>query len=220
MDDTQRRAWEAYRDRWVLDVPHADLSTSVAPDTAPLELPDVFGRPAPLIVEIGPGSGDSLVPMAQDRPEANILAFEVFEPAIASMLARLARARVTNVRIVPVDAVDGLTHLVTDASIEQLWTFFPDPWHKSRHRKRRLLSPRFADLVADKMVPGGRWRLATDWADYARHIRGVLDDHDRFVNHDPQGLARRWESRPVTRFEQRGLDAGRHIVDLCYERTS
>jgi len=185
---------------------------------ATLDLAAEFGRDAPLIVEIGPGMGDSLVPMAADRLEVNVLAFEVFEPAIASLLSRLARDHVDNVRIAPVNAVDGFNCLLRSASVDRVWMFFPDPWHKLRHRKRRLLSAGFADLVADRMKPGAYWRLATDWEDYAGQMREVLDEHPAFLNEYPGGWAPRWDARPVTRFEQRGLEAGRHIFDLCYRR--
>jgi tRNA (guanine-N7-)-methyltransferase len=218
MNPSQRRAWESYRERWMLEVPRAETSTSVAPDSA-IDLAATFGRTAPLIVEIGPGTGDSLVPMARERPEADVLAFEVFQPAIASLLARLAREEVDNVRIAEVNAVDGFAHLLRPNTVDRVWMFFPDPWHKARHRKRRLLSTGFADLVASRLRPGGRWRLATDWEDYAGQMREVLDDHPAFANEYESGWAPRWEGRPVTRFEQRGIDAGRHVFDLCYQRS-
>jgi tRNA (guanine-N7-)-methyltransferase len=96
--------------------------------------------------------------------------------------------------------------------------FFPDPWHKTRHHKRRLLTTGFADLVAARMRPGAAWRLATDWEHYAGRMRDVLDDHPAFVNEHPGGWAPRWEGRPITRFERRGIVAGRHIFDLTYRR--
>jgi tRNA (guanine-N7-)-methyltransferase len=213
----QRRAWERHYDRFVLPVPRAETSTSVEPG-AVLDSDVAFGRSAPLIVEIGPGTGDSLVPMALARPATNVLAFEVYQPAIASMLARLAAANVGNVRIVEADAVAGLQHLVARGSVDSVWMFFPDPWHKARHRKRRLLSTDFADLVASRMRAGGIWRLATDWEDYAGQMRSVLDDHPAFISEHPSGWAPRWDARPITRFEQRGLAAGRRIFDLTYRR--
>ena len=216
MTPGQRRAWDAYAQHWVLDVPRAATSTSVASGVR-LDPAQIFGRTAPLIVEIGPGHGDSLVPMAKARPEANVLAFEVYQPAIAALLNRLDMEDVDNVRLVVANAVDGLKALPS-ASIDRLWMFFPDPWHKARHRKRRLLTPAFVDLAADRMKPGGVWRLATDWADYAGQMRDVLDDHPAFANDSPSGWAPRWASRPVTRFERRGIEAGRRIFDLAYRR--
>jgi tRNA (guanine-N7-)-methyltransferase len=217
MRPQQRRAWERHYGRFVLPVRRDETSTSVEPG-ALLDLDAAFGRSAPLIVEIGPGTGHSLVPMAQARPAVNLLAFEVYQPAIASILAQLAAANLTNVRIVEADAVAGLRHLVPPGGVDQVWMFFPDPWHKARHRKRRLLNTDFADLVASRLRSGGIWRLATDWQDYAQHIRQLLDDHPDFVNQHPGAWAPRWDDRPITRFEQRGIDEGRHIFELAYCR--
>jgi tRNA (guanine-N7-)-methyltransferase len=220
MRPQQRRAWDHHHDRFVLSVPRAETSTSIAPGASSLDLPAVFGREAPLIVEIGPGMGDSLIPMALAGPDEDILAFEVYQPAIASMLAQLAAKDVRNVRIVQADAVAGLRQLVPPASVDQVWMFFPDPWHKARHRKRRLLSADFVDLVASRMRAAGTWRLATDWQDYACHMREVIDRHPTFANQHPGGWAPRWEARPLTRFERRGLDAGRQVFDLTYRRVT
>ena len=217
MRPNQRRAWEAYRERFVLEVPRLETSTSVHP-AASLDLVEAFGRDAALIVEIGPGAGESLVPMAEARPQANVLAFEVYQPAIARLLAQLAKTDLDNVRIVEADAVDAMEHLVPARSVDEIWLFFPDPWHKTRHHKRRLLTPEFAALTASRMKSGGIWRIATDWADYADQIREVLDSDPSFANAHPAGCAPRWAARPITHFEQRGLDAGRQIFDLTYRR--
>jgi tRNA (guanine-N7-)-methyltransferase len=213
----QRRAWEAYRNRFVLDVPRLDTSTSIHP-SASLDLVEAFGRDATLIVEIGPGTGESLVAMAEARPQANVLAFEVYQPAIARMLAQLAKTGLDNVRIVEAEAVAAMQHLLPARSVDEIWLFFPDPWHKSRHHKRRLLTPEFAALTALRMKSGGIWRIATDWADYADRIREVLEDDPSFTNVHPDGWGPRWAARPITHFEQRGLDAGRQIFDLAYRR--
>ena len=216
MRPNQREAWDRLHDRFVIEVPRLQTSTSVDPAVT-VDLSAVFGRRAPLVVEVGPGTGESLVPMARAHPDANILAFEVYQPAIAQILAALERDAVDNVRLLEADAVAGLDHVVPPGSVDAVWTFFPDPWHKARHHKRRLVDRAFADLVAARMRPGGHWRLATDWSDYAEQMRAVLDHHPAFVNqHD--GWAPRWDARPVTRFEQRGLEAGRTIVDLDYRR--
>jgi tRNA (guanine-N7-)-methyltransferase len=217
MRPNQRRAWETYRDRFVLDVPRLDTSTSVHP-AASLDLEKAFGRDAELIVEIGPGTGESLVPMAKARPQANVLAFEVYQPAIARMLAQLARNGLDNVRIVEADAVAAMEYLVPVGSVDEIWLFFPDPWHKARHHKRRLLTPQFAALSAARLKPLGIWHIATDWADYAERMREVLNSDPSFANLHPNGWAPRWDGRPVTHFEQRGLDAGRQIFDLAYRR--
>jgi tRNA (guanine-N7-)-methyltransferase len=217
MRDSLRRTYEGQLGRLVLDVPQGELRTSVADDAVELDLAATFGRTAPVVVEIGCGPGDSLVPMARARPEVDVLAFEVYEPAVAALVARLVREGVPNVRVAPVDAVAGLARLVPAGALAEVWTFFPDPWPKSRHHKRRLVDPAFADLVASRLRPGGLWRLATDWADYADQMRTVLDGHPAFVGED-DGHSRR--DRPVTRFEQRGLAEDRAITDLGYRRVA
>ena len=208
-----RAAYEAQAGRFVVEVPQGETSTSVAVDAPRLDLPALFGRVAPVVVEIGSGPGDSLVPMAAARPELDVLAFEVYEPAVAGLVARLVREGVGNVRVVPVDAAAGLARLVAPGVLAELWTFFPDPWPKARHHKRRLVDAGFVELVASRLRPGGVWRLATDWTAYAEQMRAVLDASPAFV---PQPADR--ADRPVTRFERRGLDAGREIVDLVYRR--
>ncbi len=216
MRPPQRRAWESQRHRYLVEVERDETSTSVAAGRL-LDLAAVFGREAPLIVEIGPGTGESLVPMAQQHRDANLLAFEVYQPALARVIGSLSAADLEHVRVVEADAVDGLSHLLPPESIESLWMFFPDPWPKARHHKRRILSPAFADLAASRLKPGASWRLATDWGHYAGQMRGVLDAHPRFRN-EHRGWAPRWSARPITRFEQRGLDADRPVFDLTYRR--
>jgi tRNA (guanine-N7-)-methyltransferase len=217
MRPNHRRAWELYREHFLVEVPRLETSTSVHP-AASLDLVQAFGRDAELIVEIGPGTGESLIPMAKARPQANVLAFEVYQPAIARILAQLAGNGLNNVRIVVADAVAAMEHLVPARSVAEIWLFFPDPWHKARHHKRRLLTPEFAALSASRMKPGAIWRIATDWADYAERMREVLDNDPSFANLYPSGWAPRWDARPTTQFEQRGLDAGRQIFDLAYRR--
>ena len=211
MRPNQREAWDRLHDRFVVEVPRLQTSTSVAP-AATLDLTAVFGRDAPLVVEVGPGTGDSLVPMAWALPTANILAFEVYQPAIAQILAALERDAVENVRILEADAVAGLEHVVPTGVIDDLWTFFPDPWHKLRHHKRRLVTPAFASLAASRLAPGAVWRLATDWSGYAEQMVEVLDAVPLLTG----GVVPRWSERPVTKFERKGLAAGRVITDLRY----
>lgn len=216
MNESQRKAWDALAERWVIEVPVRATSTSIAPDAA-VDWAAAFGRVAPLLVEIGPGRGESLVALAEQRPEVDIVAFEVFEPAVASGLARAARSGVTNVRFVVANGAEGLARLFAPGQVQELWTFFPDPWHKARHHKRRLVGPEFADLAASRLAASARWRLATDWADYAEWMRATLDAHPCFRNeHD--GWAPRWPARPVTKYEARGVTAGRSIFDLTYRR--
>jgi tRNA (guanine-N7-)-methyltransferase len=203
---TQAAAWEAHHHRWVipeqaLDDPHFAWS-------------DWFGREAPMIVEIGSGIGESTAVLAAARPEYDVLALEVWRPGVADGLGRVAEAAITNVRFCSVDAVWAMAHLVEEGSLAALWTFFPDPWPKKRHHKRRLVNPGFAHLAATLLAPGATWRLATDWADYADQMRDALDGEPLLSG----GVTDRWEERPVTRFERKGLAAGRAIVDLAYTR--
>ncbi|WP_342373161.1 tRNA (guanosine(46)-N7)-methyltransferase TrmB [Propioniciclava soli] len=219
MNPSQEKAWDSHAGRLVVDIPPRVTSTSVHPE-AHVDWDAVFGRRAPLAVEIGSGRGEALVALAEAHPDWNIVAFEVFQPAVASTLGRIARQGVENVRIVLANGVEGLTVLVPPASLTELWTFFPDPWHKPRHHKRRLVSPDFAALVAARLTPSGTWRLATDWADYAEAMRAVLDAAPGLVNAHASdgGWAPRFAERPLTKYEARGLAAGRTVYDLTYVR--
>lgn len=218
MNESQTKAWERYSDAFIVDVPRQDRSTTVAAD-AHIDWDAQLGRQAPRILEIGSGAGDSLVPMAAARPDVDFVAFEVFQPAVASTLSRIGRAGITNVRIVLADGQQGLPKLFEPGSLREVWTFFADPWHKTRHHKRRLVSAWFADVVASRLETDGLWRLATDWEDYAVWQREILDNHPCFRNvHD--GWAPRYDARPVSKYEQRGLNQGRSIFDLTYRKTA
>jgi tRNA (guanine-N7-)-methyltransferase len=138
----------------------------------------------------------------------------VWRPGVASSLAEVAAAGATNVRFCSVDAVWMLENLVAAGALAGLWTFFPDPWPKARHHKRRLVNARFAALAASRLAPGAEWRLATDWSDYAEQMREVLDAEPTLSG----GEVPRWTERPVTKFERKGIKAGRTITDLCYVR--
>jgi tRNA (guanine-N7-)-methyltransferase len=216
MRPNRRAALDRYGSRYLVDVPAADRSTSISAD-ATVDWDAVFGRSAPRVVEVGPGNGESLVALALDRPEADIVGFEVFEPSVGATVAKLQSAGVANVRLVQADGAQGLDLLFGPRCLQQVVTYFPDPWHKTRHHKRRLVDAAFAALVADRLAPGGTWRLATDWEDYAFAMRDVLDACPGLVNLHP-GWAPRPASRPVTKFEQRGVEAGRTIRDLEYGR--
>jgi tRNA (guanine-N7-)-methyltransferase len=202
----QAEAWAAHQHRWVIP--------DEAVDRPGFSLPAWFGRTAPLIVEIGSGVGEATAVLAAARPDHDVLAFEVWRPGVADTLWKLADLGAANVRLCGVDAVWSMEHLLRQGGVEELWTFFPDPWRKTRHHKRRLVSPDFARLAADRLRPGGRWRLATDWAEYAEQMLEVLDVEPSLEG----GVVERWVERPVTRFERKGIEAGRSITDLCYRR--
>ena len=152
--------------------------------------------------------------MAPARPAYDVLAFEVWKPGVADALWRVAESGATNVRFCSVDAVWSMEHLIRPGALAELWTFFPDPWHKKKHHKRRLVTSSFAALAAARLVPGAAWRLATDWADYAEQMVEVLDAEPLLSG----GVVPRWSERPVTKFERKGLAAGRSITDLTYVR--
>jgi tRNA (guanine-N7-)-methyltransferase len=168
-------------------------------------------------VEIGSGVGEATVALAARCPSYDVLAFEVWQPGLADTLHRIEQAGVTNVRLMSVDAVWSMEHLLEPGSVSELWTFFPDPWPKKRHHRRRLVTPAFARLAAGRLVRGGLWRLATDWPDYAEQMRAVLDAEPALRNVHA-AAAPRWEPRPLTRFERRGLAADRPVTDLTYRR--
>lgn len=206
----QAEAWEAHHERWV--VPDQRIDDLV--EGHGFAWSELFGRDAPLAVEIGSGIGEATVALAASRPDVNVVAFEVWRPGVADTLGRLAAAGVDNVRLSSIDAVWSLEHLVAAGELAELWTFFPDPWHKVRHHKRRLVGPSFAALVASRLAPGATWRLATDWADYAEQMIEVLDAEPLLEG----GPTERWAERPLTRFERKGLAADRTITDLAYRR--
>ena len=202
----QQAAWDAHHEDWVIP--------ETAVDDPGFRLADWFGREAPLIVEIGSGVGEATGVLAAARPAYDVLALEVWRPGVAASLAEVAAAGATHVRFCSVDAVWTLEHLVAPGGLAELWTFFPDPWPKTRHHKRRIVDARFATLVASRLAPGATWRLATDWADYAAQMQAVLDAEPGLAG----GVVSRWDERPVTKFERKGIEAGRSITDLCYTR--
>ncbi len=203
---SQRESWDAYADRWVI------------PDAAVDELSfswgEAFGREAPLVVEIGSGVGEATAVLAAARPDQNIVALEVWRPGVAHTLGLLAEAGAENVRLLSVDAVWCLQNLFAPEGVEEVWTFFPDPWPKTKHHKRRLVTAEVARLVASRLRPGGMWRLATDWAHYAEQMAAVLDAEPKLSG----GAVQRWPDRPVTKFERKGLAVDREITDLAYRR--
>lgn len=227
-----QRIWDAHHTEWMLDVPRLEASMSVAPGHLLEPLRD-FGREAPLVVEIGSGTGDAVVKGALASPGTNFLAVEVYRPGLALTVAKIVRNKLTNVRLVHADGMQVLQHMVGPGSAAEIWVFFADPWHKNRHHKRRLVNPVFAELTASRLAPGGTLRLATDWADYARQMSEVLaacgsltNPYAELTSFRPRGgvqvgateqetgFAPRFEGRAMTRFEQKAVASGRAIYDL------
>lgn len=217
MSDAQERAWERNAEHYLLDVPRDAAATSVRPD-ARIDIPAVFGRAAPLIVEIGSGQGHAIVHAARTRPDVDFLAVEVFRAGLARTMLDADRAGARNIRLAEANAPEVLQHLLPEASVDEIWLFFPDPWHKSRHNKRRLVQPEFTTLVARTLRDGGVVRLATDWEDYARQMRAVFDAAEHFGRDFSGEWAERFEGRVETAFERKGTLTGRHIRDLTYRR--
>ena len=193
---------------------HARLWPAFGVEPAgPLDPPVLFGRTAPLVLEIGPGMGEATAALAQAEPERDVLACELHRPGRGALLRRVEDLGLTNVRVLAQDGRLVLRDLLGAQSVAVVRVFFPDPWPKSKHRKRRLVDDAFAALVADRLVPGGLLHVATDWAPYASQVRQVLADCPGLVPADPP-------ARPATRFEQQGRDAGRPAHDLAARRRS
>ncbi len=184
-----------------------------------LDLDAVFGRRAPRVMEIGFGNGEALVSLAESHPECDYLGVDVYEPGIGRLLAAVVEKRLDNVRLLRGDAVDVLRERFAPASLNRMLLFFPDPWPKKRHHKRRLLQTDFVKLVASRLVPGGHFHLATDWQDYAEHMLTVLEEEGAFVNLAGQGsFCTQGTDRPMTKFERRGRRLGHEVLDLRFER--
>lgn len=220
------RLMERHGGEYVIDVPRGDGYTSVSDDYR-FDPVGAFGNTAPLIVEVGSGVGEQIVSAAASNPDTNFLAFEVWQPGIAKTVSKAHDANVQNLRIIEADAQQAFPIVLGDEVAEEVWTFFPDPWRKAKHRKRRLVSSSFAAEVRRVLRPGGVWRVATDWDDYAWQMRDVLEDASGFTNPymgqncDPEdeqpergGFAPRFQGRILTHFEQRGIDAGRRVHDV------
>ncbi|WP_022872172.1 tRNA (guanosine(46)-N7)-methyltransferase TrmB [Nesterenkonia alba] len=217
-----QRAWDAALGAELLDIPHGERDTSVA-EGFTLDWQAEFSRfgsdgQAPLTVEIGSGSGEAIAHAAAQHPQRNYLAVEVYRPGAAQLAARLRREELTNVRVACLDAVEVLDKLIPAGSLDELWIFFPDPWHKTKHRKRRLVQPPFVDKAARALGSGGAWRLATDWSDYAVQMREVISAREDFTN--PHAGERSGEASPLTQVRAGDLDRrslGKEPEPLPYE---
>lgn len=183
----------------------------------PLDFARLFGNQQPVWLEIGFGMGHSLAAMAQAMPEVNFLGIEVHRPGVGSLLASIQEQGLTNLRVMSHDAVEVLKHMIPEASLARVLLFFPDPWHKTRHHKRRIVQAPFASLIASRLQPGGAFHAATDWEPYAQWMLEILDAHPDFDN--PNGAdhyASKPDYRPRTKFEARGERLGHGVWDLIY----
>ena len=203
----QRRALEELMPR--LGIPFAPVA---------LDLDGVFGRRAPRVLEIGFGNGDTLVALAAASPDRDFIGVEVHPPGVGHCLLAAEAAGLTNLRVIAHDAVEVMADMFPPASLDEVLLYFPDPWPKKRHHKRRIVQPAFAALVASRLKPGGLFRLATDWEPYAAWLLEVLNASPDFENAAPGGGCVDRPGRAATRFERRGRRLGHAVFDFEYRR--
>ena len=183
-----------------------------------IDLDRAFGRRAPRVLEIGFGMGETTAQIAATHPENDYLGIEVHTPGVGGLLKRLGERTLTNVRVIQHDAVEVLTHMIAPSSFDAAHIFFPDPWPKKRHHKRRLIQPAFVSLLAMRMKPGAYLHVATDWENYAEQILAVLLAEPLLANTAP-AYAARPRQRPLTKFETRGIKLGHRVWDIVFRRT-
>ena len=184
-----------------------------------IDFTKLFGRQAPVTLEIGFGMGASLVEMAKNNPEQNYIGIEVHQPGVGACLMGLEEAGLTNLRVMCHDAVEVFEQMIPDNSLHMVQLFFPDPWHKARHNKRRIVQTPFAEMVRKKLAIGGVFHMATDWEEYAQHMLAVMSQLPDYENLSrTQDYVPRPDSRPVTKFERRGHNLGHGVWDLMFKR--
>lgn len=184
---------------------------------APFDAQAAFGRPGKLILEIGFGMGEATAHIARVRPDDNFLCCEVHEPGVGALLKRIGEHDITNIRILQHDAVEVIDHMLPEGSIDGVHIFFPDPWHKKKHNKRRLIQSPLVAKLATRLKPGGYFHCATDWEPYAVQMLEVLGAEPQLVN-TAQGYAAKPDYRPLTKFENRGLRLGHGVWDLVFTK--
>jgi len=184
-----------------------------------LDFSALFGNDGPVSVEIGFGMGTSLVEQAQCHPECNYIGIEVHRPGVGSLLVKMKEAGITNIRVISHDAVEVLSEMLPDDSIELLQLFFPDPWHKRKHHKRRIVNPDFVQLLHHKVKTSGHFHMATDWQNYAQHMLKVMQAAEGWKNCSASNdYIPKPENRPVTKFQKRGEGLGHGVWDLMFSR--
>lgn len=197
------RCWEAYGIE--VDKTHIDLQAQ-------------FGNDKPIVLDIGFGMGEALIKQALAEPHLNFLGVEVHEPGVGACIASCEANQLQNIRIICADVVDVLNFAIPDAQFCRVQIFFPDPWHKKRHNKRRIIQPEFVKLLQQKLIANGVLHCATDWQEYAEYMMEVLTAADKLYNQaGPQAYSPRPESRPLTKFESRGHRLGHGVWDLLFE---
>jgi tRNA (guanine-N7-)-methyltransferase len=206
MSNAQTRALETLLPRW--GIPYQNTL---------LDLDAAFGRVAPKILEIGFGMGDSTAAIAAAHPQNDYLGIEVHGPGVGSLLNQIEALGLTNLRVIQHDAVEVLKHMIAPATLDGVHIFFPDPWHKKKHHKRRLIQPELVALLCEKLKPGGYLHAATDWQEYAEHILAVLSAETRLAN-TAVDYAPKPDYRPLTKFEQRGIKLGHGVWDIVFRK--
>jgi tRNA (guanine-N7-)-methyltransferase len=205
---SQKRAFEQYWAKYGLDY-----------SGAPLDLHHVFSKPADTVVEIGFGNAEQLLFSAEQEPDKNFIGIEVHAPGVGRALNGIAQQNLSNVRVYQHDAVEVLHNEIADASLAEVRIFFPDPWHKKRHHKRRIIQPEFLQLICSKLKPGGLLHLASDWQEYVEHMWDVCDNESMLRNMaGSRGFIPRPAWRRQTHFETRGQKLGHAVWDLLYKR--
>ena len=186
-----------------------------------LDLDNIFQRNAPRILEIGFGNGKSLSEMAENNPEQDYIGIEVHRPGVGNLLSQIERRGLTNVRVMNEDAIDVLNKMIADESLDAVYLFFADPWHKTRHHKRRIVQEDFVQLLRKKLKDSGVFHMATDWEPYAKHMMRVMNNTQGYENTagKDQYLPRP-EYRPLTKFEQRGQRLGHGVWDLIFKKVN
>jgi tRNA (guanine-N7-)-methyltransferase len=206
MSVAQKRAYDELLDRY-----------AVSYTPRPLRFAELFDRTAPTILEIGFGMGETTAAIAKAHPYNDYLAIEVHSPGVGSLLKLIDEQQLTNVRLIQHDAMDVVEHMILPDTLAGIHVFFPDPWPKTRHQKRRLIQSPFVRLLASRLVAGGYLHMATDWQEYAEQMLEVLTAEPSLVN-SAAGFAARPDYRPLTKFEQRGLKLGHGVWDLIFHR--
>jgi len=184
----------------------------------PLNLAELFEQEAPITLEIGFGDGVSLATMAANAPNKNFIGIEVHRPGVGRLLHLINEKGLKNVRVMDDDAVEIIKHRIPALSLDCVQLYFPDPWHKKRHNKRRIVQTEFVSLIAEKLKQGGIFHLATDWEEYAHHMAEVMEASSKFKSVSDSPFSPKPESRPTTKFETRGLKLDHGIWDLLYKK--
>ena len=184
-----------------------------------INLSEAFGREAPVTLEIGFGNGDSLAQMAKEAPERDFFGIEVHRPGVGHLLHLVGEYELSNVRVMHHDAVEIINKMIADSSLDRIQIYFPDPWHKSRHNKPRIVQAEFVALLATKLQKGGVLHLATDWEHYAKHMLKVMTAAPDYKNQAAnESYSERPDYRPLTKFENRGIKLGHGVWDLLFEK--